>query len=66
MTDQMRQALHRLAEQLPDDASWDDVVQAIFVCSKIEAGLKDVEEGRLLTDDEVFAEFTDAPSSSSL
>ena len=57
MTTQSKQALHELADQLAGDASWDDVMQQIYVRQKIEAGLKDVEEGRLFTDEEVFSEF---------
>lgn len=57
MKAQIEQALRELADQLADDASWDDVMEQIYVRQKIAAGLKDVEEGRLLTDEEVVSGF---------
>lgn len=38
--------LHRLADQLPDDATWDDVMYEVYVMRKIERGLADAEAGR--------------------
>lgn len=40
-------------DQLPDDASWDDVMYRIYVRQKIEAGLRDVENGETVTNAEV-------------
>ena len=36
----------RLVEQLPDDATWDDLVHEIYVRQTIEAGLADSAAGR--------------------
>jgi len=36
----------RLIDKLPASASWDDVMQQIFVRQKIEAGLADLNAGR--------------------
>ena len=36
----------RLIDKLPASASWDDVMQQIFVRQKIEAGLADLDAGR--------------------
>jgi elongation factor P--beta-lysine ligase len=36
----------RLVRQLPDTASWDDLMYEIIVRQKIEAGLSDLREGR--------------------
>lgn len=36
----------RLVEQLPDDATWEDLLYEIYVRQAIEAGLKDCREGR--------------------
>ncbi|MFZ2278350.1 MAG: hypothetical protein WAW39_11145 [Prosthecobacter sp.] len=36
----------RLIDKLPASASWDDVMQQIFVRQKIEAGLADLNVGR--------------------
>ena len=43
----------RLVEQLPDDATWDDVLYEIYVRQTIEAGLKDCDEGRTIPVSEV-------------
>jgi predicted transcriptional regulator len=55
----IKQALHELADQLPDDCDWDEVMYRLYVRQKIEAGLNDVAAGRLLTEEEVFEEFRD-------
>ena len=36
----------RLIDKLPASASWDDVMQQIFVRQKIEAGIADLNSGR--------------------
>lgn len=43
----------RLVEQLPDEATWDDLLYEIYVRQSIEAGLKDCREGRLVSVREV-------------
>lgn len=40
---------HRLVDQLPDDASWEDLIYQIYVRQSIEAGLNDAEAGRVET-----------------
>jgi hypothetical protein len=35
----------RIVEQLPEDASWEDLMYRIYVRQAIEAGLKDAESG---------------------
>jgi predicted transcriptional regulator len=45
--------LLRIAEQLPDDATWDDVFYQVYVHQAIEAGLKDCQEGRTVSVEEV-------------
>ena len=44
-------------DQLPDDATWDDVMYRIYVRQKIDAGLCDVENGRTMTTTEVRRRF---------
>ncbi|MDQ7783715.1 MAG: hypothetical protein RDU20_12600 [Desulfomonilaceae bacterium] len=39
------EALH-LVEDLPDDASWDDLMYRIYVRQAVESGLADSEAGR--------------------
>lgn len=40
-------------QAMPDDASTDDIIERIIFIKKIEDGLKDVEEGRVFSHDEV-------------
>jgi len=42
----IKKAAARLVRQLPDSASWDDLMYEILVRQKIEAGLADLREGR--------------------
>ena len=44
-------------ESLPDDATWDDVMYRLYVRQKIEAGLKDVEQGNTLSNGEIRKRF---------
>jgi len=37
---------HKLVDQLPENASWDDLMQEIYVRETIERGLKDSRAGR--------------------
>ena len=37
-----------LVEQLPEDATWDDVFYLIYVRQSIEAGLEDCRQGQLI------------------
>lgn len=45
--------VRKILEKLPDDASYEDIQYHIYVRQKIEKGLADVEEGRVLDHDEV-------------
>ena len=47
----------RLIERLPDDATWDDLMQEIYVRQAIEAGLEDSRAGRLTSAEDVRAKF---------
>lgn len=42
-----------ILENIPDEASFEDIQYHIYVRSKIEQGLKDIKEGRVLTQEEV-------------
>jgi predicted transcriptional regulator len=59
MSAAIKDALRELADQLPDECTWDDVMYQVYVRQKIQAGLDDLAAGRVLDDDEVFAEFDD-------
>ena len=43
----------KLVAQLPDDATWDDLLYEIYVRQSIDAGLEDCKAGRLIPTDEV-------------
>ncbi|MBA4064454.1 MAG: hypothetical protein C0501_12220 [Isosphaera sp.] len=49
----VRDDARRLVDQLPDDATWDDLLYQIYVRQSIEAGLRDCDAGRLVPVDEV-------------
>lgn len=42
----VKEEAERLIEALPEDATWDDLMQKIYVRQTIEAGLEDSEAGR--------------------
>ncbi len=43
----------KLLEHLPDESSFEDIQYHIYVREKIERGLQDVREGRVLSQEEV-------------
>jgi len=56
-TTNIKQEAHRLIEQLPETATWDDLMYEIYVRQAIEAGLAESEAGRTLDVKEVRAKF---------
>jgi hypothetical protein len=56
-TNGIKSAARQLVNSLPDDATWDDVMYRIYVRQTIEAGLHDVDEGRLVDVAEVRRQF---------
>lgn len=57
MVANLREALHALAEQLPDGATWKDVAYEAYVRQEIEAGLEEATRGEFATDEEVKSVF---------
>jgi predicted transcriptional regulator len=51
-----KEAARQLIDHLPEQASWDDIMYELYVKQKIEAGLKDAEEGRVIPHEEVKSE----------
>jgi predicted transcriptional regulator len=49
----VRDEARRLVDQLPDDATWDDLLYQVYVRQSIDAGLADCEAGRLVPVEEV-------------
>jgi len=48
-----KEEVRKMLDQLPDDASFEDIQYHIYVREKIGSGLKDVQEGRVLSQEEV-------------
>ncbi len=48
-----KKAVRDLLKKLPEDCSLEDVQYHLYVLQKIEPRLKDVDEGRIYTQDEV-------------
>ncbi len=48
-----KQEVSQLLIHLPDDCSLEDIQYHLYVLQKIERGLKDADEGRVYTQDEV-------------
>ena len=51
----IKKEARRLVDQLPDHASWDDLIYEIYVRQAVEAGLADVDARRLIPHDEVLS-----------
>ncbi|WP_320042325.1 hypothetical protein [uncultured Desulfobacter sp.] len=45
-TEGIKQEAYKILNQLSDQATWDDLMQQIYVRQAIEAGIKDSDEGR--------------------
>lgn len=53
----IKQAAHQLVDQLPENATWDDVVYEMAVRREIEKGLADSDAGRVTSVEDVMKEF---------
>lgn len=53
----IKEEAHRLVESLPDDATWDDLMDEVYVRQAIEAGMEDSRSGRTRDVKEVRAMF---------
>ena len=49
----IKEEAHRLIEELPDDATWEELEYTIHVRRKIEAGQKSLDEEEALSTEEV-------------
>lgn len=49
----IKQIVHDIAEHLSEEASFDDAMYALYVRQKLEEGLRDLDEGRTYTQEEV-------------
>lgn len=53
----VKKAAARLVRELPESASWDDLMYQILVRQKIEAGLEDLRQGRRHDHQDIRREF---------
>jgi predicted transcriptional regulator len=53
----VRQRVHELADQLPQDATWDDVRYQVELRASIERGLAQSEAGDTIAHEDVLREF---------
>ena len=56
-TANLKEQAHRIVDTLPDGATWEDMMYTIYVREAVEAGMKDSDEGRAITVDEVRKRF---------
>ena len=47
-----KQATQEILQELPDDATFDDIMYRLYVRSKIEHGLKEADAGNLIDQEE--------------
>ncbi len=48
-----KKEVRKILDQIPDDASLEDIQYHIYVCQKIERGLQDIDDGRVLRQKQV-------------
>jgi len=53
----IKEKAHRLLDELPEGATWDDLMYKIYIRQTIEAGLEDSEAGRTTDVKELRAKF---------
>jgi len=53
----IRQQVHDLAEQLPEDATWDDVIEEVRFRRAVEAGIAAADRDAFASETEVQAAF---------
>ncbi len=53
----VKEQLHEIAEKLPAGATWDDVFYEVYTRRQVELGMKDVDAGRTVSDEDARREF---------
>lgn len=56
-TEMKKDEAHRLVDQMPADATWDDLIHQIYVRQAIESGLADRDAGRTVDVADVRAKY---------
>ncbi|MFT5118843.1 MAG: putative transcriptional regulator [Kiritimatiellia bacterium] len=54
----IKDTLHQLADQLSDEATWDDVMEKVRFRQAVEKGIRAADRGEFATAEEVKAAFT--------
>lgn len=49
----LKKEVESLLKELPEQADWDDVMYKIYVRQSIEQGLKNVEEGKTISHEDI-------------
>jgi hypothetical protein len=53
----IKQQAQSLIEKLPDNCTWDDIMQQVYVILAVESGLADSQAGRVKSVEEVRSQF---------
>lgn len=53
----IRDEARKMIDNLPEEASWDDIMYEIYVRKKIDEGLKAADEGQYISHEEVKKRF---------
>ena len=59
MSTSVKDEMRELVDGLPGECTWADVMYRVYLRQKIQRGLDDVEAGRVIDHEEVFAELLD-------
>jgi hypothetical protein len=54
---QLKEQAHRIVDDLPDNATWEDLIYRLYVREAIEAGILDADASRVVDVSEVRAEY---------
>ena len=57
----IKQVAHELIDNLPEQATWDDVMYTLYVRQKLERSLQAAKEGKVTSQEDVEKLFLDHP-----
>jgi predicted transcriptional regulator len=57
MAANIKEQARKIVEELPDTATWEDLIYRLYVREAIEAGIADADAGRVMDVTEVRAEY---------
>lgn len=53
----LKESLHQLADQLADDATWDDVMEKVRFRRSVEAGIRAADRGEFASSEQIKSAF---------